>query len=643
MTSVYFVYGLAFFSLGLAVALEARRPSALALSRHLTWLAAFGLTHSLVEWADMFIATGPAENVAAVLSVARTVLLPLSAALLVRFGAGLLGEAGPLPDWVTFAPPALLVVLALVAGYGLVVALTEPPMALAAEVWSRYLLYFPGCLLAAAGFVRQAVHLPQAGLGQARPLLWGAAAAFGLNALVAGLLVPPAPFGLAPWLNSDLALSFTRLPVQIWRALSAVAVTLLVMRAMGVFEAERRQTLARLTAERERDQQSALHAQLAARRAAEDWTQTLVGISRGVANMDDVDQVLAAIVEAARRLLDADVAALALWNDAGLSLELRYSATAGAPEAAAECHAPIQDALITRVVREGRSIRLPQAASESPVGWLCPALGRPIRAACIVPLRLNEQSLGGLWVGREATRPFAPGDLSSLERLADQAVIALEHALMAARLQSLAVTEERARIAREMHDGLAQVLGYLSLQMQTLEALVRRGDCPATLAELKQARAHILEAQADVRENILSLRTTLAGDIGLLPALQQYLDEFQVQTGIAAELVNAAPGAPRLSPLAEAQLVRIVQEALTNVRKHAGAGQVQVRLAAAEGELRVAIADNGQGISAPEDGRWRFGLSTMRERAESVGGDLSIHSAPGQGTTIEARLPLVAA
>jgi signal transduction histidine kinase len=205
------------------------------------------------------------------------------------------------------------------------------------------------------------------------------------------------------------------------------------------------------------------------------------------------------------------------------------------------------------------------------------------------------------------------------------------------------VTEERGRIAREKHDGLAQVLGYLSLQMQTLEALVRRGDCPATLTELKHARAHILEAQADVRQNILSLRTTLAGDLGLLPALQQYLAEFEVQTGISAELVNTVVSEPRLSPLAEAQLVRIVQEALTNVRKHAHAGKVQVRLAAGDGMLQVAVADDGCGITAPKDGRWRFGLSTMQERAESVGGELDIYSAPGAGTTVKARLPMLAA
>jgi len=642
MTAVFFVYGLAFFSLGVVVALEARRHSALALSRHLAWLAAFGLTHSLVEWADMFVSMGVPANAEAALSSARLVLLPLSTALLVRFGAGLLGEAGPMPNWLTFAPPVLVVVLALVAGYGLVVALTEPPVAIATDVWSRYLLYFPGCVLAAAGFVRQAVHLPQAGLGHARPLLWGAAAAFGLNAVVAGLLVPPAPFGLAPWLNSDLALMLTGLPVQVWRALSAVAVTLFVFRAMGVFEAERRQTLARLTVERERNQQATLQAQSEARRAAEDWTHALVGISRGVANMEDIDRVLADIVDKARHLLDADVAALALWDEAGRGLELKCSATASGIGTASGPPKLIDDAVITQVVRDGRPRHIPEQTSERK-DWLCPVLGRKTASACVVPLRLNERSLGGLWVGREADRSFTADDLSGLERLADQTVIALEHALMAARLQSLAVIEERARIAREMHDGLAQVLGYLSLQMQTLEALVRRGDNAATLVELKQARAHILEAQADVREDILSLRTTLAGDIGLLPALQQYVAEFEVQTGIAVELLNTAASQPSLSPLAEAQLVRIVQEALTNVRKHAGASRVEVRLDSGEGTLRVAVADNGCGIAEPKNGRWRFGLSTMRERAESVGGGLAIRSAPGAGTTVEAWLPLLSA
>ncbi|MEP7357653.1 MAG: ATP-binding protein [Anaerolineales bacterium] len=640
MTAVFFVYGLAFFSLGLAVLFEARRPSALALSHHLPWLAAFGLTHGLFEWSGMV--TGLEPSAQAALSIARVVILPLSAALLVRFGVGLLGEAGPLPSWLTFTPPAILVVAALLAGYALVVAVTQAPMTLAAEVWSRYLLYLPGCLLASLGFVRQASRLPQAGLDEARPLLWGAAVAFALNAFLAGVLVPPAPYGLAPWLNSDLALRLTGLPVEIWRALSAVAVTVLVIRALDVFEAERRHELEILNAQGERAYQATLEAQSEARRVAEAWTNALVSISRSVANMDDVDAVLAAIVQTARQLLDADVAALGLWNETGLVLELKCFATLSAVELVSDRSMPIVDPWITGAVRDGQACRLPDEASE-PSRPMCPALQRALGAACVVPLRLNGQSMGGLWVGREADRPFSRADLTGLERLGDQTVIALEHALMAARLQSLAVTEERSRIAREMHDGLAQVLGYLSLQTQTLEALVRRGDCAAALVELKQARGHILEAQADVRENILSLRTTLSGQVSLPAALEQYVEEFQVQTGIETEVVNTIAGEPRLSPLAEAQVVRIVQEALANVRKHAHAARVQVRLAVSGGALTLAIADDGCGMAAPERQRGHFGLATMRERAESVGGRLSIHSAIGDGTQVEIQLPLAQA
>ncbi len=635
--SAYFIYGLAFFSLGLVVLLEARRSSALALSRHLPWLAWFGLLHALVEWIDMFVQSGLPAVWPPMLLPLRGLLLPVSAVLLLRFGVGLISEAGPLPGWLMLAPVALVVPAGLVVAYALIVALTEPPWLLAADVWSRYLLYGPGCAAAAIGFYRQAHRLPQLGLAPARPLLLGAAVAFGINGLLAGLLVPPAPYGLAPWLNSDLALFWTNMPVQVWRAVSALAVTVLVIRAMGVFEAERSQQLERLNAAREQAHQSTMQAQSEARRSAEEWTNTLVDINRSVANIEAVDAVLPTIVQAAGHLLAADVVGLALWNEAGVHLEIKCYVLAGA--APVVTSTPTDDALLLKVAREGRPGRVPE---ETGAGWYGPVLQQPTRAALLVPLLLNGHSLGVLWVGRAAGNSFAAADLTGLEHLADQAVITLEHALMAARLQSLAVVEERGRIAREMHDGLSQVLGYLSLQMQTLEVLVGRGDCEAALAELGRARSHIQEAQADVREGILSLRTTLSGQAGLVPALRQYVDEFGVQTGIHAEVFSDFDDEPRLSPLAEAQLMRIAQEALTNVRKHARARQVQVWLRLTEQRLGVTIADNGQGFCVPAVGQGHFGLQTMRERAESVGGELRVVSGTG-GTRLEAWLPRVAA
>jgi signal transduction histidine kinase len=407
-------------------------------------------------------------------------------------------------------------------------------------------------------------------------------------------------------------------------------VTFLVIRAMGVFEAERNQQLERLAVEREDAHQATLLAQSEARRAAEDWTDALVNINRGVANIEAVDAVLPTIVQAAGRLLAADAAGLALWAEGGAFLEVKCWALTGAvPVVGSQ---PVSDPVLLQVARQGRPLRLPEIAEG---GWHCPALKQVVPAACWVPLMLNGHSLGCLWVARAADERFSLADVTGLEHLADQAVIALEHALMAARLQSLAVVEERGRIAREMHDGLSQVLGYLSLQMQTLEALVRQGKCDVALAELSQARGHI-------REGILSLRTTLSGQAALVPALRQYVDEFGVQTGVQAEVDTDFAGEPCLSPLAEAQLMRIAQEALTNVRKHAQAQHVRLRLNLTHDLLRVTIADDGRGFSVPAVGQGHYGLQTMRERAESVGGGLTVTSGVG-GTQLEAWLPRVLA
>jgi signal transduction histidine kinase len=201
------------------------------------------------------------------------------------------------------------------------------------------------------------------------------------------------------------------------------------------------------------------------------------------------------------------------------------------------------------------------------------------------------------------------------------------------------VLEERSRIAREMHDGLSQILGYLSLETQTLEALARSGDQQTILTELGQARRSIAAAQADVRENILSLRTTLSGEAGPVAALDEYVAEFGLQSGLKARLVAELAEPIRLSPLAEVQMVRIVQEALTNVRKHARASEVLVHLCCHHGQLSVTITDDGLGFEMPPV-NGHYGLEIMRERAESVAGGLTVTSSAGEGTRVNLWLPI---
>lgn len=370
----------------------------------------------------------------------------------------------------------------------------------------------------------------------------------------------------------------------------------------------------------------------------ETWLAGLVKVSRRIADMDDVDAVLRSIAAIARELMNADTASLALVESQE-RLALRFQADSiGDFQPEAEW---ITAPVIRSALEAPTAFCYSPLPEDPPLSWSCAGNSWCVSNAALMPLLLDTIPIGVLWVGRLSDRPFTATELAGLGHLADQMVIALEHGSMAARLQSLAVIEERSRIAREMHDSLAQILGYLGLQMQTLEVLALQGNIDSLVVELRQARELIKAAHADIRSNILSLRTTLAGDLGFVAALRQYLDEFAIQTGLKASLTDSTSSALTLSPLAETQLVRIIQEALNNVRKHARASQVVVRIATRDHSLFVSIVDDGIGMVVTNDSHKHFGLQTMLERAESVGGGLSVTSAPGLGTTVVVHAPLL--
>jgi signal transduction histidine kinase len=222
-------------------------------------------------------------------------------------------------------------------------------------------------------------------------------------------------------------------------------------------------------------------------------------------------------------------------------------------------------------------------------------------------------------------------------------------------VQRLAVAEERDRLAREMHDGLAQVLAYLLVRLDTIEGLVERGRTAEAIREVQRLRASGEEAYADVREAIAGLRTRPeAGAAGLAAALREYGAQFADRTGVDvsfdARSLDADGGA--LSPAAELQLMRIAQEALTNVRKHARAAHVAVGFWRDATAWHLTVRDDGTGfdpeapapnLAASNDPGKRtahFGLPIMRERAQSLGGTLAVDSRTGVGTTVHATVPV---
>lgn len=214
-----------------------------------------------------------------------------------------------------------------------------------------------------------------------------------------------------------------------------------------------------------------------------------------------------------------------------------------------------------------------------------------------------------------------------------------EEALQAARQR--AVVEERERIGRELHDGLAQLLGYVGAKATAVRLLLQQGQQPAAEKQLQQLEQAARELFTDVREAILGLKLSGLAGSGLGAALIQYVDTFRQLSGLPVE-VSIAPtlAAVQLDAETEWQLFRIVQEALTNVRKHAAANRAWVHLHNGGQQLRLIVGDDGHGFSAdPLSGgathhRPHFGLSSMRERAEAIGAHIRIESQPGGGTQV---------
>jgi PAS domain S-box-containing protein len=210
----------------------------------------------------------------------------------------------------------------------------------------------------------------------------------------------------------------------------------------------------------------------------------------------------------------------------------------------------------------------------------------------------------------------------------------------------LAGLEERERLARGLHDNLAQVLGYATVQAQAVRELLAKGQTDVADTHLARLVDATREAHADAREYILGVKTGISSEQGFPAALGQYLQRFGQTCGLDTELIvpeSEALAEASLEPTVEIQLVRIVQEALTNVRKHAGATSVRVSLAIGDGRVQVMVEDDGRGFDParlPADDAQNFGLDIMRERAEEVEGSLEVLSAPGQGTRITVRAPL---
>lgn len=207
----------------------------------------------------------------------------------------------------------------------------------------------------------------------------------------------------------------------------------------------------------------------------------------------------------------------------------------------------------------------------------------------------------------------------------------------------LATFKEREQLAREMHDSLGQVLGYASFQLEAASRLVQDGKGDAAVSQLNRLADVFRDTHADVREYILNLRSGLSLHQPFFEALQEYLQGFTSNYDIRTQLdVDEKIDASVIPPESQMQFFRIVQEALSNARKHGHAHVVQVSLAVDNRTVHMTIQDDGIGFDPAVDsapGERHFGLQFMRERAEALGGCLRVESSPGAGTRLTLEIP----
>lgn len=298
--------------------------------------------------------------------------------------------------------------------------------------------------------------------------------------------------------------------------------------------------------------------------------------------------------------------------------------------------------LPTIVETVAQALRLPYVAitlNEGDAFQFAASTGDPVAGQLVLPLTYQGELLSQLICGpRSGDQPFRGEERRLLEDVARQAGVAVQAVQSNADLrrsrERLVITreEERRRIRRDLHDGLGPALASQALKIGSARALLRR-DPEMAERLLEELETDVNEALKDIRRLVYNLRPPSLDEVGLLRAMQQDAPRYP---GLNVSFA-LRPALPELSAAVEVAVYRIVQEALANVVRHAGARNVLVRMKIDAG-LRLSVADDGQGL--PADYRSGVGLRSMRERAEELGGSFKVKSAPGEGTTIEVWLPL---
>jgi two-component system nitrate/nitrite sensor histidine kinase NarX len=259
-----------------------------------------------------------------------------------------------------------------------------------------------------------------------------------------------------------------------------------------------------------------------------------------------------------------------------------------------------------------------------------------------VPVRLHEKVLAEVNLFFRRPAQLVEEDRELLDALASHLASAMESLRASAMEREAAVAEERSFIARELHDSIAQSLAFMKIQVQLLRQAAQREDTAAVRRTVEELDAGVRESYADVRELLMHFRTRTS-EQDIEPALRATLQKFEHQAGLSTRLTMDGQGVP-LAADVQVQVLHILQEALSNVRKHAGARHVELRVQPSP-HWRFEVSDDGAGFDPADPARaeTHVGLRIMQERAQRIGAHVRVRSTPGAGCTVVLELPPAAA
>ena len=373
--------------------------------------------------------------------------------------------------------------------------------------------------------------------------------------------------------------------------------------------------------------------------------ETLLELQRDLALEANLEKVLQRITLAATNMLDAERATLYVVDETRNELWSRAVTEGG------EIHLPLDGrSLAAEVARTGTLLRIDDPYTDPRFDPSVDSrTGFRTRSILVVPIDSRDRRrLGVLQAVNHTDGSFRSGDERYAVSLATSAGIALEYVqlstdLAAERLRVLKVAaEERHRLARDLHDGVAQTLANAALGIELAERRAQQ-DVPAAIADLEQLRGRLLESQKGLRDILFALRPVVLEDGGLGAAARALAERINGQNGsrVVARRVEADR---RFAPEVEAGAFTVIREAANNAIKTGRAPEVSIDVYEDGGAVVAIVEDNGKGFDVADTlqgyaSRGSLGLLQMRESARLIGAQLSLDSSPGQGTRVRLRIP----